>query len=348
MTLCTTAASPAPATTAPRRNRAAALLATAAAVTVGLTGCGLGNAMVGVHAAPPEVTTGAPLSATGAQIIADRVLKATAAAQAVPGAEGDKQRAAVMTGSALALATAGAKLPAPGEPAGESVEKPAAPKVLAVSRGRSWPRAMFVETTRAEGSQTLNLLVCEDANSQFQLAASATMQPGASVPALDPFPSGSAVNPDTKGLVGQPGALLTEYAAAVAYPKPKTPAHFDLGSDQFAMVLRRNAAAQAKALGSLATFTQRHTVDPKRFFAFRLRSGGVVVFALMKRTDALKLKPKGKALTPGAELARLLKKKKLTRSATISTYESVVFTVPAQGKAAMVAADEQLISATGS
>ena len=341
-TLPTAAANP-----APRRTRAA-LVAAAVAATVGLTGCGLGNAMVGVHAAPPEVTTGAPLSAAGAQTIADRVLNAAAAAAKVSGADGDKQRAAVMTGSALALATAAAKLPGASEPTGQPVEKPAAPKVLAVSRGRSWPRAMFVETTRADGSQTLNLMICEDANSQFKLAASATMQPGTSVPALDPFASGSLANPDTKGLVGQPDALLTEYAAAVAYPKPKAPEHFDLGADQFATVLRRNAAAQAKALGSLATFTQRHAVDPKQFFAFRLHSGGIVVFALMKRTDTLKLKPKGKALTPSAELARLLKKKKLTKSATINTYESVVFTVPTQGKAAMVAADEQLISAAGS
>lgn len=345
----TSAANPAAAANAaPRRTRVAALVATAAAATVGLTGCGLGNAMVGVHAAPPEVTTGAPLSAAGAQTIADRVLNAAAAAAKVSGADGDKQRAAVMTGSALALATAASKLPAASEPTGQPVEKPAAPKVLAVSRGRSWPRAMFVETTRDDGSQTLSLLTCEGANSQFKVAASATMQPGTSVPALDPFTSGSAANPDTKGLIGQPDALLSEYAAAVAYPNPKAPEHFDLGADQFATVLRRNAAAQAKALGSLARFTQRHAVDPKQFFAFRLHSGGVVVFALMKRTDTLKLKPKGKALTPSADLARLLKKKKLTKSATISTYESVVFTVPTQGKAAMVAADEQLISATGS
>ncbi len=335
-------------TTAPRRSRSISLAALVAAAAVGLSGCGLGNTMVGVHDAPPEVTTAAPLSVAGAQAIAGRVLNAAAAANSVPGAEGDKQRAAVLTGSALALATAAARLPPASAPTGAPVQKPAAPRVLAVSRGRSWPRAMFVETTSADGGQTLSLLLCEDANSQFKLAAAATMQPGASVPALDAFAAGSAVNPDTKDLVGQPGALLTEYAAAVAYPKPKAPEHFDLGSDQFATVLRRNAAAQAKALGSLAAFTQKHVVDPKQFFSLRLRSGGVVVFGLMKRTDTLKLKPKGKALAPSADLARLLKKKKLTKSATIATYESVVFTVPPQGKAAMVAADEQLISATGS
>lgn len=335
-------------TTSSRRLRPFPRAALVAVASVLLSGCGLGTVMVGLHDAPPEVTTAAPLSAPGAQSIADRVMSAAAAAESVPGADGDKQRAAVLTGSALALATAAAKLPPEDKATGAPVQKPASPKVLAVSRGRSWPRAMFVETTRGDGGQTLSLLLCRDANSQFKLAASATMQPGASVPALDTFAAGSAVNPDTKGLVGQPAPLLTEYAAAVAYPKPKTPEHFDLGSDQFATVLRRNAAAQAKALGTLATFAQKHAVDSKQFFSFRLRSGGVVVFGLMKRTDTLTLKPKGKALTPSADLARLLKKKKLAKSATIATYESVIFTVPATGKAAMVAADEQLISAAGS
>lgn len=327
------------------RTTAVAVLAGATAL---LGGCGVDRAVVGLHEAPPEITTAAPLSQGSAQSIAERVLSAAEAARLMKGREGDKQRSAVMTGSALAMATAASKLPPAGPPTDEPVQKPTPPTVLAVSRGRSWPRAMFIETTDTDSSQALSLLICQDANSEFKLAASATMQPGAMVPALDSFAAGSGFNPNAKGLVGEPAALLTEYAGALAYPKPATPAHVDLADDQFATVLRRNAAAQAKALGSLAAFTQRHAVDTKALSSFRLRTGGVVVFGLMKRSDVLKLKPKGKALTPSKELATLLKKTKLTKGATVSTYETVVLTVPTEGKAVVVAVDEQLITAAGS
>jgi hypothetical protein len=333
-----------------QRSRASALGVAAICAATSLAGCGAGGAMVGLHDAPVEVTTGAPLSASSAQAIAQRVLTASEAARGATGADGDKRRAAVMTGTALAMASAAAKVPTPASnPTNQPVQKPTPPTVLAVSRGRSWPRAMFVETTRDDGTQVLSLLVCQDANSEFKLAAAATMQPGAMVPALDSFTAGSVVNPGAKDkAAGTPAALLAEYAGGVAYPKPATSGHFDPSDDQFATVLRRNAAAQAKALGPLASFTQKHAVVPDRFFSFQLRTGGVVVFGLMKRSDVLKLKPKGKALKPSPELAKLLKKTKLTKSATISTYESVVFTVPPDGKAAVVAVDEQLISATGS
>ena len=54
----------------------------------------------------------------------------------------------------------------------------------------------------------------------------------------------------------------------------------------------------------------------------------------MERTDTITLGQGGKSLTPSAEFQRLVKKKTLTKSAELKSYETVVFTVPASGKAA--------------
>ena len=117
--------------------------------------------------------------------------------------------------------------------------------------------------------------------------------------------------------------------------------------DQFSMSVRANAAAQAKSFGKLATLTQRHRVLPDNTIAIALKGGGVLVFGLMERTDTIKLAKGGKSLTPSAEFQRLVKKKSLSKSAQLKSYETVVFTVPASGPAVVVGADEVLFSAKG-
>jgi hypothetical protein len=44
---------------------------------------------------------------------------------------------------------------------------------------------------------------------------------------------------------------------------------------------------------------------------------------------------------------KLVRRKTLTRSAQLRTYESLAFTVPAEGRASVVAVDEVLASARG-
>ena len=62
-----------------------------------------------------------------------------------------------------------------------------------------------------------------------------------------------------------------------------------------------------------------------------LRGGGAIVFGLLERTDTITLRPGGKSLTPSADFQRLVRKKTLTKSAELKSYETVVFTVPAVG-----------------
>jgi hypothetical protein len=320
--------------------------ATIAALAVALAGCGAGSAIVGIHEAPTQITTTAPITTASARQIALRVMTDVQRADAAPAAAAKQLRTQVMTGTALTAANAASELGGTSNATSQALTRTDPPKVLAISRGTSWPRVMLVETANADGAAVLNLLSSPDARTPFRLAARATMHPGASIAALDSLVKGSPLVTDDSTLTVPPQDLLTGYAASLAYPKPVA-AKGVQANDPFSMSVRANAAAQAKAFGKLATLTQRHTVQPAATVAIGLRGGGAVVFAVMERTDTVTLRPGGKSLTPSAEFQRLVGKKKLTRSAQLKSYETVVLTVPPQGSATVVAADETLFSAKG-
>jgi hypothetical protein len=314
-------------------------------LTVALAGCGAGSSLVGVHDAPSQVTTAAPISAQSAEAIATRVLAKAADASAAKPAEAEALRAQALTGSALAVANAASRLES-GASAVSPLTRTEPPKVLGVSRGTGWPRLILVQTTTAEKGAVLNLLVSPDASTPFRLSAAAPMQPGATVAALDSLTAGSPmVTPGSK-LAEQPADLLKGYAASLAFPKPVADPHVD-ASEPFSTAIRAHAAEQAKTFGKLATLTQTHTVQPDNTVAIALRGGGALVFGLLERTDTITLRPGGKSLTPSADFQRLVRKKTLTKSAQLKSYETVVFTVPVDGKAQVVAVDEVLFSAKG-
>lgn len=322
----------------------------AGALALVLSGCGAGSALVGVNdAAPAQVTTTAPIDARSAQKIAERVMARADDAAAAPAREAASLREEALTGSALAVAAAASKLetgPSPTAPSAP-LTRSESPKVLAISRGTAFPRLILVQTATSEGAAKLNLLTSPDATTPFRLSTSVTMAPGTQVAALDTLDSGSPlVSADTR-LAVAPDDLVTQYAASLDYPKA-TRAGDVSTNDPFATSVRANAAAQAKAFGKLATLTQKHEAQPKQTVSIALRGGGALVFSLLERTDTITLKQGGKSLTPSAEFQRLVRKKTLTRNAVLKSYETVVFTVPAEGKAGVVGADEVLFSANGS
>ena len=322
----------------------------AAGLVVGvlaLTGCGAGSGLVGVHDAPTQVTTTAPISSENAQAIATRVLAQVDEAAAATPADAQRLRTQALTGSALAVANAASRLETDTAPTTAPLTRTEPPKVLAVSRGTSWPRFILVQSATAEGGAALNLLVSPEARTPFRLEAFAPMQPGASVAALDPLAAGSPVVSSGAQLPVQPAELLTEYAASLTYPKP-VPAKDVDATDPFGTAIRAHAAEQARTFGALATLKQVHAVQPDNTVAIALRGGGAVVFGLLERTDTITLGKGGKSLTPSTDFQRLVRKKVLTRSAVLKTYETVVLTVPPEGKATVVAVDEVLFSAQGS
>ncbi|WP_270886618.1 hypothetical protein [Pedococcus sp. 5OH_020] len=325
------------------RRRGPLVAVVGAALALGVTACG---SVAGVHEAPSQVTTVAPLGGLKAQEITARVLAEAESAAVAPPGQAAVIRRRALTGPALAVAEAAARLgPNPGSP-GAPIRKSEPPKVLAVSRGTGWPRVILARTTGADGATRLNLLSSPDARTAFRLAFAATMHPGATVPAIDPLPQGSPLVLDGAGLTVAPDALVRELAAGLAYPRPAATPHV-LTTDPFSVAVRANAAAQAKAFGGLATLTRSHQPQAGASVALALHGGGAVVFALLQRTDSITLKPGGRSLTPNAQFQHLVGKRTLTRSAELKTYETVVLTLPPEGKASVVAVDEVLFSAKG-
>lgn len=341
--------------------RRTAPLAIALSSVLAVSACGAGKALAGVHEPPAEVTTTAPLSSGSALEIATRVLTQATEASRASGREAAALREQSLTGAALAVANADSRLPGPAAETSSPMTKPTAPKVLAISRGGSWPRFILVQTTREDGAAVLNLLTSPDVKTPFRLASTAPMQPGSSVAALNTLEEGSPVLASGKGpagkgtgghdlagkgLAAEPSTVLEEYAKSMAYPKPAEAEKVN-ASDPVSASMRANAAAQAKRLGKLATLTQKHTVLPTNTVTIALRDGGAIVFGLLERIDTITLESRGKSLTPGPDVQRLLRKKTLTDRAELRTYETVVLTVPPSGRSAVVGVDEVLVSAKG-
>lgn len=94
------------------------------------------------------------------------------------------------------------------------------------------------------------------------------------------------------------------------------------------------------------TLKQTHT-PAGIIAAMRAVSGqGAYVVAVIERKDSLTEKT-ANALTPSKAFTILSGKSVINKSAVLSTYEFVVFHIPASGKATVVAAAEQLYAASG-
>lgn len=311
-----------------------------------LTGCGVGEAVVGVHDAPAERTDTAPLNVDGAENVASRVLDAAVAARAATGAEATKAQSAVLADAALAQAQAATRLGAVA--ASDPLQAKSDPQVVAVSRGKEWPRAILVGTLdEASKTQTLHVLMSKAATDPFKVYASVPMLPGTSVPAMGDLATGAPlVAPtDKAGAALAPSEALAAYAGGLAYPKPVANKAVET-KDAYATALRTSAAAQVKSLGALAYFSQAHIPSEKFTIAFRLADGGTVTFGQLARRDVISTSPAAKELVIPGTYSKLVGKTKTSKSLTITSLENVVMVVPAKGAATTVGADEQLVSAT--
>ncbi|WP_404381492.1 hypothetical protein LL946_13560 [Knoellia locipacati] len=326
-----------------RRSITTSLVALVSAAA--LTGCGVGNAVVGVQDAPAERTDVAPLNVDGAEKVASRVLDAAVAARAAKGAAAAKAQGAVLADAALAQAQAATRLGTVA--ASDPLQRASDPQVVAVSRGKAWPRAILVGTLdQASKTQTLHVLMSKAAADPFKIYASVAMLPGTSVPAMGDLATGAPlVGSGSKGaMVATPAEALTAYGAALGHPKP-TPSKVVSNRDAFATALRTSNAAQSKSLGALATLTAKHTITP-RTISFQLADGGAVVFGQLNRQDVITAKPTAKVLGIPATYNKLVGKSTASKSLTINSLESLVMIVPTQGAATVVGADEQLVSAS--
>jgi hypothetical protein len=183
----------------------------------------------------------------------------------------------------------------------------------------------------------------------YRISVSATMLLASSIKSFDPLSQGSPLVKDGKGLATAPSALFDAYAAGLAFPaKPVTGRVF--AADPFAAQVRDGAAGVAKAVATQATFSQMHKVVPQSVQAVRQANGDALVFGVLERTDSFKVKPDQAVNTAANKAFVLLSgKDRVTKEATITTLEFVVFSVPrTSGPATLVAASEQVVAGAGS
>lgn len=334
-----------------RTSRSLTLAGVTLAAALVLSGCGNATeTLVGMRPAPTEKTATAPLDPDGATAIATRLLT-----EADTPAEGDAAaqkaaRARLYTGDALALAEARAQRAAPAK---QSVDTALAtgpvPTVVAQSQGRDWPRAILAATLDADtNTQYLHVMLSEEPDQPFRIAASVPMFAGAELPAVGNEATGAPLlaTKATEGLATSPEKAVAAYAAAIAQPKGK-PSTAVEATDPFATGLRSAAATQAKSLGKLATLSQVHDPRLEKAITFRLADGGAVTFALMQRTDTVTVRPTAKELVLPKAYADLVKKKKVTKTLVLNNLEALVVLVPTTGAATVIGADELLVSGRG-
>jgi len=325
------------------------LLATATVLgALVLGGCAGPDGLVGLHPAPTEATTSAPLDADGATAVAARLL---AARDATVGGNAKADRAArakVLTGDALRLADARAA--ASGTPPEVSgLASQPEPTIVAQSRGRQWPRAILASTLdEATDIQWLHVMTSDEPDQPFRIASSVPMFSGAELPALGDEGAGAPLL-DTAEKNGRPHSAadaVKAYAAALAQPRGKA-TDVVAADDPFANRLRTASAAQAKALGRLGALTQTHEPRLDDAITFELADGGAVTFGLMKRTDTISVKPAAKELILPAEYARLVRKRTVTRSMVLNSLEPIVIVLPKTGKGRVIGASDLLVSGRG-
>lgn len=331
--------------------RKARAFAMSIAISVSVSGCGAANAVLGVHAPPKANPSAVPLTPEQAKAILTRDF--TAAQQGDTTADTtprDVLRTAY-TGEGLLAANARVKL-AKVQPIGavSPLLAPQEPRLLAVPRGFGYPRVLLAQTVASEGPlPILYLLTSPDAATPYRIGASATMLLSTSLKPFDSLTKGSPLVTDGTGLAVAPGALLGAYAAGMAFPA-KAITNPPFAADIFSGQVRDKAASAAKAVAVQAAFSQTHKVVPGSVYAVRQADGDALVFGVIERTDSFAVK-KGQAVNTAGnkEFVLLTGKKRVTKSATITRLEFVVFAVPrSSGRAKLVAASEQVVAGSGS
>jgi len=334
-----------------RRARAMVVSAVTVVTVVSLTGCGLGNKVLGIRDAPTANTTSAPMTAGKAN---DIVVRAFTAAQQAETSTGDESASALKTaytGEALKAATARIKL-ADIKPsvADSPVLAPQQPRLLSVPRGFGYPRVIVAQTTPAEGRlPILHLLTSPDAATPYRISMSATMLLDSKIAGFDPVSKGSPLVTSGTGLAVAPAALLTAYAAGLAFPA-KTDSEPLFTADPFAAQVRGSVAAVAKAVTTQANVFQGHKVVPNSVFAVGQANGDALVFGVMERTDTFAVKSGESVNTTGNKaFVALSGKKSIFKESKVTTAEFVVFVVPrSSGQATLVGASEQVVAGSGS
>ncbi|WP_347355066.1 hypothetical protein [Intrasporangium sp.] len=315
-----------------------------AATTVAIAGV-LALAACTGDGADDAASIGTPaIAATEASTVVSALVTAASRSQADASAAGVAARAGIYEGPALKAADARAKVLAAGSAAQRTDAQIGTDvTVLGVSAKSDAPATILARASlKKSNAPVLVLLVGGQGGKDVRIAAMAPMIADATLDALDPPSAGSAGLGSGAGLVAKPADVSAAWAASVAFPSPK-PSKL-IAADPWSDGLRKDAAAQSKALGAQGVFAQSH--EPTDILGgLRLKGGsGAVVFAHLERTDAIAFHKPTKQ-TPRKDVTVLSGIKTITTEAELTSSEFIAFVVPASGQVRVVAAQDQLIGA---
>ena len=321
-------------------------------------GWGATHALLGIHEAPSTKANSAPLTVEAARKILTRTFTAAYLGETNSGAAGKADLRTAYARDGLRAVSGRVRLASVQPSAAASPLLAPHPTLLAVSRGFGFPRFIVAQTLASEGGlPILHLLVSPDAATPYRIFMSAEMVPPATVSPFDRLSSGSPLVSNTTGplvangpgLAVAPAALMKLYAAQMAFPA-KSVDKLPFAADPFASQVRAGAAGVANAVASQADFNQEHRVLPSSVYAVRQASGDALVFGVIERKDNFTVKA-GQNVDTAANKAFVLLtgNKVISKAASITTLEFVVFAVPrSTGKATLVGAREQIVAGSGS
>lgn len=288
-------------------------------------------------------TAGAAVSEQQAVDILRRVLAEDDAVRSgVPGAAG--KVASTYAGEGLRAAQAAVQLIAAGvqkKATGEPVDV----KVLATSRGTAYPRHILGASTPAPGRlPTIQLLVATNSSVPYRFALGAQMLPGATISAFPAADEGAQVVTDGADMIIKPTELLTAYAQGLTKAQTGDEPY---ESDVFLEQVRAASEKTRREIAALADFRQTNQVMRDPVVALRDLDGDTLVLGAIERTSDYAVKA-GQQVPPSAIFSAFVPgRSALVQQIRVQVIQFVVFTVPRQGKAHLVAATEQVVGASG-
>lgn len=324
------------------RQRSHRMLSTMVAgvlAAVAVSGCGAPGLP---GAAGPGNDPGAAVTDDQAIRVLTRVLEEDAKARSGQAGAGTSLPS-IYAGEGLVAAKAAVQLIAAGVQS-TSEGTPLDIKVLTTSRGTAYPR-YILGASRTPSAQlpTVHLAVATKPDTPYRLTFSAQMLPGGQINTFPPRDEGAQVVTDGADMALKPTQLLTAYAQGLTTAKPDAPYEPDIFAEQ---VLSRADAAQ-KEVAEQADFTQTFQVRPDPVVALRELNGHTLVLGAIERVSEYAIKP-GQQMAPTPIFSSLVPGRSvLVQQVRTQVSQFLVFTVPTEGKARLIAATEQVSGASG-
>lgn len=311
------------------------VLALAAAAAV-LTACSPADTLLGLQPNTAVLSNSPAITAGQASSIATRAITQAQRADALRTKE-----AATTAYTGLALTVAPARYvveqvidPSKNTSGGALAAVPQPSRVV-VTAGRSFPRTVLA-VWQPEGSSTREAVIMgsPDVRTPFRVAMRVELLPGQVLPPTAPNTRGASVlGPDVGGLVATPRQVVDDLATLLTTGRSGGTA---FASSVVVSEVRAKAAAQAKDVAKVAVFSQKHTAREDGLNVIRTADGGALVFAAINRQDLFVVRKGAGVITPPPAYRALGSGlKSITRSAAVTTVQSVVLVVPPQGKGAV-------------